>query len=335
MKAMPLIGVRQFEFQNNYPNPIARPGKTLVRVSAVGLNRVDLLVANGEIGVALPHVCGADVVGVVAQCESGRHEVGSRVMINPALPQEGDSWPPSREFPYVRILGAHADGGMADYVAVGDDQTYPVPPELDDIAAATIPLDYLTAWRMLITRAAIKPGETVLVWGAAGPLGCAAIRICEMVGATAVAIGSRPSDEQQLLTIGATSWLNYSTDDFADRLRDVAGDGFNVIFESVGKASWEHTIASVAQSGRIVISGVTSGREAITDLEEVYYKQVSILGSRMGYPAEFEAMLDALNRGSLKPGLVADSIGMRQADDAFGLLIDRERPGKVVLRNDL
>ncbi len=335
MKAMPLVGVRQFELRNDYPEPRIEAGRTVVRVSAVGLNRVDLLVADGELGVPLPHICGADVIGVVAQCDSGCHEVGSRVLLNPALPESGDSWPPSRECAYVRILGAHVDGGMAEYVAVGDDQIYPVPAELDDVTAVTIPLDYLTAWRMLVTRATLKPGEKVLVWGAAGPLGCAAIRICEMVGATVVAVGSRASDEQPLRALGAASWLDYSAGDFEDRLKDVAGDGFDVVFESVGKASWQHSIASVAQSGRIVISGVTSGHEAITDLEEVYYKQVAILGSRMGYPAEFEDMLDALNSGRLKPGLVADSFGMRDADAALRSLLDRKRAGKVVLRNDL
>lgn len=335
MKAMPLTGVRQFEHRDDYPEPSSGHGRTVVRVSAVGLNRLDSLVADGELGVPLPHICGADVVGVVVQCDSGRHEVGTRVLINPALPQSGDSWPSSRKCAYVRILGAHVDGGMAEYLSVGDDQIYPAPAGLDDVTATTIPLDYLTAWRMLMSRAHLSSGEAVLVWGAAGPLGCAAIRICEMVGAAVVAVGSRRDDAQQLQAIGASSWLDYSADDFAERLKATAGDGFDVVFESVGRATWEHSVASVAQSGRIVISGVTSGHEAVTDLEDVYYKQVSILGSRMGYPGEFEDMLSALNEGRLKPGLVAETFGMRDAEAALASIIDRKRPGKVVLRNDL
>jgi NADPH:quinone reductase-like Zn-dependent oxidoreductase len=334
MKAIPLIGVRQFQSRSNYPDPAVSDGYTLIRVAAVGLNRLDLLTANGELGVSFPHLCGSDVVGYVEASPSGRHREGSRVIVNPALPEVGDVWPDSRSCRFVRILGAHTEGALAEYVSVPDDQVYQAP-DMDDARAATLPLDFLTAWRMLITRAQVKSGETVLVWGASGPLGCAALRICQMMGARAVAVGSRPSDAEMLQSIGAAYWVDYGDPNLSQTVAAYAPDGFDVVFESVGKASWETSLEVASQGGRIVISGVTTGHSAATDLEKLYYKQVNILGSRMGYPPEFEAMLDQVASGDLLPAPVASEFPMSDIAGWFRALEERQAPGKIVLINDL
>jgi NADPH:quinone reductase-like Zn-dependent oxidoreductase len=334
MKAMALISTNTFRYRDDFPEPEEREGYTTIRVSHVGLNRLDLLLADGELSVPLPHICGSDVVGVTASA-SDRFELGTRVLVNPAFPQEGDEWPPGREVPFVRILGAHTQGGLAEFLSVPDAQLYELPPGLTDAEAATLPLDFLTAWRMLMTKAGIREGERVLVWGASGALGCAAVRICRAVGANAVAVGSRPRDEEALRAIGAESFLNYAAPDFAAALRQSAGEGFDVVFESVGAESWRHTIETVAQSGRVVISGVTTGAEGVTDLEELYYKQITVYGSRMGYPAEFEEMLAEVEAGRLLPLPIARQFPFSSLPNAMEALRHREAPGKVVLRNDL
>lgn len=317
------------------PDGRADSGETEVEVSAVGLNRLDAMMLGGEFSLDYPHVFGSDVVGRVRACASGRFSEGERVLINPALPEdEAQGWGTERDCDFVRILGLHSYGGGAQRLVVSDEQVYHVPSALSDDVAAAVPLDYLTAWRMLTTRAGVVKDENVLIWGAAGPLGCAAIAVTAHLGARPIAVGRRSDDAAVLQGLGAVGWVDYTADDFIDQVRAIAGGDVGVVFESVGKASWQRSIEVVAPRGRIAICGTTSGGDGITDLTELYYKQVSVFGSRMGYPDEFEAMLDAFSAG-LRPPPVAAMFPMSEATAAFRELDDRTRPGKVVLLNDL
>lgn len=316
-------------------DPSVREGETEIAVSGVGLNRLDASMLAGDFSLDYPHVIGSDIVGRVNACPSGRFSDGDRVLVNPALPQDGvRGWNSTRRCDFVRILGLHVPGGLAERVVVKDDQVYRAPHGLTDETAAAIPLDYLTAWRMLTTRARVTSGEAVLVWGAAGPLGCAATAIAAHLGARPIAVGSRSGDAAILEALGAVGWVDYTSPDFEDSVRAIAGGDVPVVFESVGKASWSRSIELVAPSGRIVICGTTSGGNGTTDLTELYYKQINVLGSRMGYPDEFEAMLEAFAQG-LRPPPVADTFPMSEPSSAFAQLSGRVRAGKIVLLNDL
>ncbi len=335
MKALALTGPNQLEILD-LPSPEPDIGATLIDVQAVGLNRLDLMMFDGDISVPYPHVFGSDVVGRVVACPSGAFDAGDRVFVNPGLPEDAShGWGPSRHCQFVRILGLHVNGALSEGLVVGDEQVYLAPAHLSDEQLATIPLDYLTAWRMLVSRARVEPGEFVLVWGAAGPLGCAAIAICTLLGAHAIAAGSRQEDYQTLREIGAVAWADYTSPHFGDDVRAAAHGDVDIVFESVGAASWSQSLELVAPSGRIAISGTTSGSDGRTNLTDLYYKQVSVLGSRMGYPEEFEAMLAEVVAERLEPAPVAATFGMREAAAAFNQLATRERAGKIVLQNDL
>jgi len=314
-------------------DPVPIVSQSLIRVHVVGLNRLDLLMLHGDLSVPLPHTPGSDLVGSVVDSPSGRFPSGARVLVNPALPEQPDtSWPPSRECEYVRILGCHTQGALAEYVLVPDEQLYPVPDALSDSEAATLPLDYLTAWRMLVSKAQVEAGDRVVVWGASGSLGCAAIAILSHLGATPIALVGRSSDAEVLRQHGAAVCIDYRSPDLLARVRNVTDGGPTVVFESVGSSTWQATQEMVRQGGRIVICGTTSGGVAPTDLEELYYKQVSVHGSRMGYPAEFEAMLQAVREGGLRPAPIALTVPFSEAERGLAYLETRVRPGKVLVQ---
>lgn len=336
MKAMAVTAPGCIEYVSDFPDPELADGRTLLRIRAVGLNRLDLMGYTGEVPLSYPHVLGADIVAEVVQCPSGAFSTGARVFVNPALPEDSDAgWGTNRSCDYVRILGLHVDGGLAEFAVVPDEQIYLVPRHLSDEEAAAIPLDCLTAWRMLTSRAEVAQGEHVLIWGAAGPLGCAAIAICAHLGAHPIAASSRRSDAAKLRELGAIAWVDYNVGSFLDDVKSAANGRVDVVFESVGAASWSKTMEIVAPRGRVVLCGTTSGSNAPTDLTELYYKQVSVLGSRMGYPSEFETMVSAVASRSLPPLPVAATFGMSETEGALDYLVHRDRPGKVVVVHDL
>ena len=228
----------------------------------------------------------------------------------------------------------HSAGGYGSLVAVPDAQVYPVPPGLTPIEAAAFPLDYLTAWRMLVTKADLHAGESVLVWGASGALGTAAIRVAKSLGAVVIAAAGSPAFADRLLQIGADHAVLYKSERVADRVKEMTGGaGADCVFESIGAATFEISMNAVRPFGRIVICGTRSGNCATTNLEDLYYNQIRVLGSRMGSKSEFEEVLRRVSQPELRP-VIADELSIDDVRAAHALMEQRRHVGKIVLRHE-
>jgi NADPH:quinone reductase-like Zn-dependent oxidoreductase len=276
------------------PDPVPGPSDVLVRVRACALNHLDLWTRLGQAGrpVPLPHVLGNDIAGEIAALGNGLEglAVGQRVMLSPGtscgrcaacLSGEDNS---CRQY---RILGYQIHGGYAELVRCPAANVIPLPAEIGFEEAAAFPLVFLTAWRMLVTRARVAPGDDVLVWAAGSGVGMAAIQIAKLMGARVIATAGTDDKLALARDLGADEVVHHHRDDVAATVRRLTGKkGVEVVIEHVGQASWERSILSLAQRGRLVTCGATTGPEAPTDIRHVFSKQLSLLGSYMGSKAE-------------------------------------------------
>lgn len=317
------------------PTSISKKGGALVRVRACALNRLDIWLRKGRWGISMPHIPGSDVTGIIEKL-NGKSilKIGQEVVINPAIPcktclscQKG--LPCER----VKIFGYKMQGGYAEYVTAPIEQLYPKPKHLSFIEAAAFPLTFLTAWHMLVTRANLQKSETVFIWGASGGLGTAAIQVAKYLGARVIAATRSDSTARQLKKIGADDSVIYTKGGVEQAVKRLTGGrGVEVVFESVGKETWQTSPAILAPFGRIVIAGTTSGSMAKQDLSDVYFRQLSIIGARMGTKEEFEKVLNLVDKGKLKP--VIDKVfPLEKAKDAQKRMEEGRHVGKIVLEN--
>ena len=316
------------------PLPEAGPGYVLVKVKAVGLNWLDVMARTQDFGLKLPHIGGSDISGVVDKAATGSPFLaGTPVLINPSIPcnqcepcKVGD-----RECQFVRILGLHTAGGYGEYVSVPEAQVFAKPQSISFEQAAAFPLDFLTAWRMLVTRAKLLAGEHVFVWGATGALGVAAIQLAHHLGATVIAAVGDSKHASALKQLGADTVINHRTDDIASLVKSGTGEsGADIVFESVGQATMRRSVEIVRAGGRIVICGTKSGNTAEIDFSDVYYKQVSILGSRMGTATDFREVYAMLAKNLIDVH-VGRVLPISQISEAHHLLENRDFVGKIVL----
>jgi NADPH:quinone reductase-like Zn-dependent oxidoreductase len=320
------------------PDPEVGPGQVRVRVRACALNHLDLWVRRGLPGLRLryPHVLGADLAGEVESLGEGVTgvEVGARTLVAP-----GVSCGVCRECLAGRdnlcrsyqILGESRDGGYAELCTIPAANLLPYPEGLDFPAAAAIPLTFQTAWQMLVDRAAVRPGETVLVLAAGSGVGSAGIQIAKLFGATVIATASTAAKLEAASSLGADHLVNHSEQDLLAEVRRITSRrGVDVVFEHVGEATWERSILCCARGGRIVTCGATTGYQARTDLRHVFFRQLSILGSTMGSKAVLHQVLDHVRAGRLRP--VLDRVlPLADAAEAHRRVEAREQFGKVVL----
>lgn len=315
--------------------PQAADGETLIRVQAVGLNWLDVLLRTEDFGLTFPHIPGSDVAGVVEETRSPLLKRGDLVVVNPAIPcGKCDGEAASADAcKFVRILGVHRAGGYGSFVSVPDNQLYHAPAGMSVTEAAAFPLDYLTAWRMLVTKADLKSGESVLIWGASGSLGCAAVAIARSLGAVVIATAGSRDLADGLLAIGAHHIVLYKTENVDERVRALThGVGADCVFESIGAATFETSMSAVRPHGRIVICGTRSGNAANVNLEDLYYNQIRVYGSRMGTRSEFEEVMSRISQPTWKP-VVAAEFALDAVREAHGLLQNRTKIGKIVLRH--
>ncbi len=321
------------------PDPAPGPGEVLVEVRAVALNRLDLWVRQGWPGlkVAFPHVLGSDIAGVVRAVGPGAETAarpGDEVVVSP-----GVSCGRCRECLSGRdnlcrsyaILGEHVAGGYAERVVVPAQNLLPKPRRLSFDEAACIPLVFLTAWHALVGRAAVRPGETVLVHAAGSGVGSAAVQIAKILGARVLATAGTDEKCRRALNLGADHAVNYAREDFLAAVKKLTDRrGVDVVFEHVGKDTWPRSLAALVSGGRVVTVGATTGYDPPTDLRHVFYRQLSILGSTMGSKGELFEVLKLVDEGRLRPVLdrafpLADAVAAQQR------LADRAAFGKVVL----
>ncbi|HEY2936156.1 MAG TPA: zinc-binding dehydrogenase [Gaiellaceae bacterium] len=298
------------------PDPAPAEGELLVELRAASLNHLDLWVRQGLPSVPKPRILGADGAGI-------RADTGERVVINPGI-EHGDG--------RISIVGEQMDGTHAELVAVPAGNVYPLPDSLSFEEAAAFPLVFETAYRMLVTRAALREGETVFVWGIGGGVATAALAIAKALGARVIVTSS--SDEKLLRAreLGADETVNHARDDVKAAVKELTGGrGADIVVEHVGEATWRTTLDVAAQGGRIAVCGATSGPNPPAALHRVWWKQLSILGSSMGTTEDFEAVYELVKSGRARP--VVDRVfPLAEARAAHERLEAGEQLGKVVLR---
>ena len=295
------------------PDPEPGPGEMLIQLRAASLNRLDLWVRAGLPSVPKPRILGADGAGLDPE--------GRRVVINPGI-EHGDR---------ISVVGEHMDGTHAELVAVPESNVYPIPDELSFEEAAAFPLVFETAYRMLVTRAALREGEWVLVWGAGSGIGTASIVLARALGARVVATSSSDAKVELARGLGAEAVVNHKTGDVLEAVREATGGaGADVVVEHVGEATWQTSLQAVRPCGRIAVCGATSGPNPKAALHRVWWKQLTILGSTMGTKEDFEGAFELVKSGKAKP--VVDSVyPLAEARAAHERMEAGDHFGKVVL----
>ena len=316
--------------------PVPGPGEVRLRVAAAALNHLDLWVRRGlPIETTMPHIGGSDVAGTVAALGDGVVDVvpGERVVVNPSLWCGRCEWCLRGEQPLCvryRILGEHTQGGFAEYVCVPAANLLRVPDTLPLERAAAAPLPFLTAWRGLMTRARLQPGESVLVTGASGGVASAAVQIAKHAGATVFAV-TTGAHAAQVRALGADVVYDREQVDFAKELwRDTEKRGVDVVFDSVGAALWPGCVRSLARLGRLVVYGATTGHDGTLDLRAVFWKQLQVVGTTMATHEEFQQVMARVFAGVLEP--VVDVVWpLERAAEAHARLEAGAHFGKIVL----
>ncbi len=323
--------------------PAAAPGPDEVRVAikAAALNHLDLFVIQGLPGLpkSLPHILGADGAGVVESVGPGITAVrpGERVLINPGISDYRCEFCLKGEHSLcVRygILGEHLPGTLTELVTVPVHNVLPVPettPPVTWSEAAAFSLVTLTAWRMVVTRAQVKAGEWVLVWGIGGGVSLTALRIARLVGARVIATSSSDAKLARARELGAEVTVNHRTQQVMQVVREVTGKrGVEVVVENVGEATWGDSLRCLARGGRIVTCGGTSGPKLVTDVRPLFWHQFTILGSTMGNAAEYREVVRRLGQGELRP-IVDATFPLDRAREAFERLERGDQIGKVAV----
>jgi NADPH:quinone reductase-like Zn-dependent oxidoreductase len=295
------------------PDPVPGDGEVLVQLRASSLNHLDLWVRKGLPSVPKPRILGADGAGI-------RADTGERVVINPGL-EHGDR---------ITVIGEHMDGTHAELIAVPETNVYTIPDSLSFEEAAAFPLVYETAWRMLVTKAALQPEEWVLIWGIGGGVATAALAIVKALGSRAIVTSSSDEKLARAAELGADATVNHAADDVAARVKEATAGGAHVVVETVGADTWTTSLSVARPAGRICVCGATSGPNPPASLHRMWWKQLTIYGSTMGTQQDFEAVLDLVVSGRAKP--VIDSVfPLSETRAAHERLESGEQLGKVVL----
>ena len=320
------------------PDPVVRPNEVLVRVRACALNHLDLFVRQGIPGVPipLPHIPGSDVAGEIAQIggEVSTVRVGQKVVLAPGITCGKCAACLAgldnrcRQF---TNLGYMIDGGCAELVSAPEVNCLPFPENLSFEQAAAVPLVFQTAWHMLVGRAELQPGEDVLILGAGSGVGSAAIQIAKFFGARVITTAGTDEKLAKARELGADHVINHKWQKIREEVRRITGKrGVDVVFEHVGTATWDDSLASLAPSGRLVTCGATTGYDAKVDLRFLFSRQLSLLGSYMGTKSELRTVMKLVAEGRLKP-IVDRVFPLAEAAAAHAYLESGAQFGKVVL----
>jgi NADPH:quinone reductase-like Zn-dependent oxidoreductase len=314
----------------NVPAPAPAVGEALISLRAAALNHRDVWIKQGQYaGLKYPCIPGSDGAGVVAAvgAEVDPAWVGREVVINPAM-NWGDN--ERAQGPGFSILGLPRDGTLAEQIAVPVEQVSAKPARLSWEESAALPLAGLTAWRALITRAELHAGERVLVSGIGGGVALFALQLAVAHGAEVWVTSSSAEKISRAVALGAKGGVNYTEPDWAPRLGKAAG-AFDVVFDSAGGSGFESLVDLTAPGGRVVFFGATRGNPPVLPMRKIFWRQISLLGSTMGSPADWQAMLQYFEQHRLKP-VVSDVIPFDRAGEAFDLMERSGQFGKIVVR---
>jgi len=319
-------------------DPQIKATEVLVEVRACALNHLDVWVRGGlpNVRIPLPHILGDDIAGVVVQVGDlvDWLSVGQEVMLHPGVAcghcaaclRGEDNFCPEYD-----IIGYRRDGGYAELVTAPAVNVIPKPKNISWEEAAALPLVTLTAWHMLVTRARLKPGEDVLVHAAGSGVGSIGIQIAKLLGARVIATAGSDDKLQKASELGADELINYTRADWPKEVRRLTDrQGVDVVFEHTGEETWPGSIMSLKSGGRLVTCGATSGFDARTDLRQVFYRQLSLLGSFMGAKAELLEAMKFIETGAIR-AVIDQSMPLTEARRAHELIEDRAQFGKLVL----
>ncbi len=333
-------GLDLLEYRDDVPTPEPRaPREVRVRIEAAALNHLDLWVVGGLPGVTITPkwVMGGDGVGVVDAVGEGVTTVrrGDRVVINPGVSCRQCEYCAAGEHPLCirfKLLGEHLPGTMAEYAVVPEENLRTIPTDIPAEVAAAFPLATLTAWRMVVSRAQVRPDDQVLIWGIGGGVALAALQIAKRIGATVWVTSGSPEKLERARRLGADHVVNHRTEDVPRVIREATGKrGVDVVVDSVGEATWARSLQALGRRGRLVTCGGTSGPTVHTDIRRLFWNQWSLLGSTMGNDAEFDAVIAELIAGRLLPPV--DSVfPLAEGRRAFERLASGEQFGKIVVR---
>ncbi|HJR08611.1 MAG TPA: zinc-binding dehydrogenase [Pyrinomonadaceae bacterium] len=331
-------GAEVLEYVEDAPEPRVRANEVLVEVRACALNHLDVWARKGLPGIEipLPHILGNDVAGVVREVGEVVDWVraGDEVLLQPGVScghcaeclRGLDNLCASYD-----ILGYRRDGGYAQFVAAPAVNVVPKPSSLSWEEAAALPLVTVTAWHMLVSRAQVQPGEDVLIHAAGSGVGSIGIQIAKLRGARVIATAGSDEKLERARALGADETVNYTRADWPKEVRRLTNKkGVEVVFEHTGAETWPGSVSVLARNGRLVTCGATSGYDARTDLRQVFYRHVSLLGSFMGSKAELLDAMKFVERGQIR-AVVSQTLPLAEARRAHELLEDRAQFGKLVL----
>jgi NADPH:quinone reductase-like Zn-dependent oxidoreductase len=320
------------------PDPSLRQDQVLVRVRACALNHLDLFVRTGIPGIRipLPRILGSDIAGEVLAvgelCD--RIKVGQRVLLAPGLScRQCEACLSGRDNLCRRyqVFGYHVDGGYAERIAAPEYSVIPIPETLPFEEAAAVPLVFLTAWHMLMSRARLQPGEDVLVLAASSGVGSAALQIARLFQCRIFATAGSEEKMAKARALGADHVIHHYQSDIASEVKRLTGRrGVDVVVEHVGAATWQKSLDSLAPGARVVTCGATTGFDTRLDLRYLFSKQWSLLGSYMGGMGELHQVLKFVFRGQLK-AVIDRTYPLAEVRAAHARLEQKEQFGKVVL----
>ena len=322
-------GRENLKLVRDYPVPEPGEGQVVVRVRAASFNYHDVFTMRGMPGikVPLPVIPGLDMTGEIAALGPGAsfwHE-GDRVLVNPLDKRKG-------------LLGEMLDGGMAEYCLVAADQLIAMPAGVGFEDAASLPVAYGTAHRMLVTHDTVKPGERVLVLGASGGVGTACVILAKMLGAEVIACSSSAAKMQRLKEIGADEAINYEEVDFSKWAVERYGKpqrrtnegGVDVVINFTGGPTWVPSLRCIKRGGKLLVCGATAGHDPKEDLRYIWTFEIKIIGSNSFYDENLTALMDMIAAGKLKP-VIDKILPLEQAAEGLRLIEEREVIGKVVV----
>ncbi len=342
-KVVAMKAIRMHEFggpevlrYEDVPDPTPRKDQVLVRVKACAMNHLDLWVRNGLPGVTLPRILGSDIAGEVV--EVGEYvsglKPGQRVVVAPMhfcnhCVQCASGL--QNLCPQFTCLGNAVDGGYCQLIAVPQVIVIPIPDSLDFNHAASAPLVFTTAWHMLVSRARIRPGQTVLVLGANSGVGIAAIQIAKLFNATVIATAGDEQKMDKARALGADHVIDHYKQKISAEVRKLTNrEGVDIVIEHVGAATWEESLKSLKPGGTLVTCGATTGPQVGIDLRFLFTRQLSLFGSYMGTMGELHEVLKHVFSGKLKP--VVDRIfPLSEARTAHEYMEASKMFGKIAL----
>ena len=319
----------QLRLESDYPRPAAAEGHVVIRVRASSFNYHDVFTVKGMPGikVPMPVVIGLDMAGEIAEVGPGvaGWTVGDRVMVNPINKKKG-------------LMGEMLDGGMAEYCLVAADQLIRLPEAVSFEQAASLPVAYGTAHRMIVTHNTVKAGDNVLILGASGGVGTGCVLLCKKLGAHVVAAAGGAEKCQRMLEIGADEAIDYTKVDFSKwtierfgkpQRRSYEG-GVDVLINYTGGDTWGPGLRCVKRGGKILVCGATAGFDPKEDLRFIWTFELQIIGSNSFYNEDFTSLLGMIERGEMKP-VVDTALPLEKAAEGLALIRDRKVIGKVVV----